>query len=68
MVTNVRINEVVASIAIASGGTGRSTVEDVVKDLRRSIGASEQAAREAIARAAELQYVIKEGDVIRLER
>ena len=68
MVTNVRIDEVVASIAISSGGTGRSTVENVVKDLRRSIGASEEAAREAIARAAKLQYVIKEGNIVRLDR
>lgn len=64
MVTNVRVNEVLASIAVSSGGTGRSTIETVVQDLRKSIGATDEAAREALNRAVDLKFVKRDGDQV----
>lgn len=64
MIEKVRINEVIASIAISSGGTGESTIETVVKDLHDSIGASDIAVRSALNRAVELGFVSKDENTI----
>ena len=65
-VTNVRIDEVVATIAIVGKGFGIVKKDDVVSDLTRSIGATEKAGQKAIQLAVKTGYIVQDGEWLRL--
>jgi hypothetical protein len=65
-VTEVRIDEVVASIALVSGGFGIAQGSAVVKDLKESINATEKAVLDAIVLAEELDFIVRDGVWLRL--
>jgi hypothetical protein len=62
MVSYVRINELIASIAISSGGSGRTRLEAVVLDLRNAIGATETAVMRTVQQAARLNLITQTSD------